>query len=117
MGTDYAYISLTKKQDGVYVTYAVCKNADKGYLEQERVLTKLNTDSVFFSVEVNKGAICSFSYSEDNKNYLSVGESFIAKPGRWIGTKLGYFCSRKDKTNDSGFADIDWIRIAATKNK
>ncbi len=117
MGTDYAYISLTKKQDGVYVTYAVCKNADKGYPEQERVITKLNTDSVFFSVEVNKGAICNFSYSEDNKNYISVGESFTAKPGRWIGTKLGYFCSRKDKTNDSGFADIDWIRIAATKNK
>ena len=43
--------------------------------------------------------------------YKVVGEKLIAKPGRWGGAKVGLFCTRTVKTNDSGFADIDWFRI------
>jgi Beta xylosidase C-terminal Concanavalin A-like domain len=117
MGMDYAYISLTKKQDGIYVSYAVCTNAIKENKEQEQVIAKLNGNSVFFTVEVKDGAVCTFSYSEDNKNFIPIDGSFSAKAGRWIGAKLGYFCSRMDQTNDSGYADIDWFRISAIENK
>ena len=117
MGMDYAYISLTKKQYGIYVSYTVCTNANKDNKEQEQIITKLNGNSVFFTVEVKEGAVCNFSYSEDNKNFILIDGSFIAKAGRWIGAKLGYFCSRMDQTNDAGFADIDWFRISSIGNK
>ena len=55
----------------------------------------------------------SFSYSNDGKTWtdLSDGFSFIAKPGKWIGAKFGFFCNRYSRTNDSGWMQIDWIQI------
>lgn len=38
-------------------------------------------------------------------------------PGRWIGAKVGLFATRPDKTNDSGFADVDWFRITPNTTK
>ncbi len=115
MGTDYAYLSLNKKQDGIYIIYSVCKNADKGNAEQERIISKIESNEIYFSVEVKKNAVCNFSYSADNKIFISVDESFIARPGKWIGAKFGFFCSRDVTTNDSGYADIDWCRISQIK--
>jgi len=51
-------------------------------------------------------AECRFLYSLDGKKYVSVGETFIAKPGRWIGAKWGFFCNRFSSKNDSGSLDI-----------
>ncbi|MBC7652059.1 MAG: hypothetical protein H7101_09955, partial [Deinococcales bacterium] len=35
--------------------------------------------------------------------------------GKWIGAKVGVFCTRQTQTNDSGFADFDWFRVEAVK--
>ncbi|OIR00114.1 Non-reducing end alpha-L-arabinofuranosidase BoGH43B precursor [mine drainage metagenome] len=117
MGTDYAYVSLIKKKDGIYIGYSVCKNADKGNAELERIISKTESNEIYFSIEVKKNAICNFSYSTDNKNFISIGESFPAKSGKWIGAKFGFFCSRNIATNDAGYADIDWCRVSALENK
>jgi len=60
---------------------------------------------------VNKGAVCEFSYSADGTTFKLIGEKLLAKPGRWVGAKVGLFCTRTAKTNDSGFSDVDWFRI------
>jgi len=112
-GTDYAYISLLKKTDGNYIQYAYCKEADKGKSESINEAGKLNGTDVFFRVRVNSGASCQFSYSEDGINFKELGDKLIAKPGRWVGAKLGLFCTRTSKTNDSGFADVDWFKLEA----
>ena len=62
-------------------------------------------------VAVTKGGVCVFSYSEDGSNFKTIGDKLIAKPGRWVGAKTGLFCTRTVKTNDSGYADIDWFRV------
>ena len=62
-------------------------------------------------VQVSAGAKCSFSYSEDGKQFAPAGDVFTALPGRWIGAKVGLFCTRTTVTNDAGFADIDWFRV------
>ena len=112
MGMDYAGISLIKKADGIYLQYSSCKQADKGNAETQRVIEKINnTGAVYLRVKVIKGAVCSFSYSYDNEKFTDVAETFTAQPGRWIGAKLGIFCTRITKTNDAGFADFDWFRI------
>ena len=111
MGSSYAYLSLIKKNDGLYLSYAVCNNADKGKAEEEKLLSNMQPEGLFFRVTVDTGAVCHFSYSTDGNSFTSVGEKFVAKPGRWIGAKIGFFCRRPLKTNDAGFADIDWFRI------
>ena len=62
-------------------------------------------------VTVLKGAQCSFSYSLDGQNFTNQPSSFTAEVGRWIGAKVGLFCTRETQTNDSGYADIDWFRV------
>jgi hypothetical protein len=35
MGTDYAYLSVTKKPEGLVVSQTICRNADRGAAEKE----------------------------------------------------------------------------------
>ena len=110
-GADYAFISLVKKADGNYISFSICKEADKGKTPTVQDGEKINSTDIYFRVIVTKGGICEFSYSEDGKIYTLLGDKLTAKPGRWVGAKVGMFCTRTVKTNDSGFADIDWFHI------
>jgi len=110
-GADYAYISLVKKADGNYVSFSICREADKGNKETVQDGEKINNVDIYFRVKVTRNAVCEFSYSEDGKTYKTIGEKLTARPERWVGAKLGLFCTRNIKTNDAGFADIDWFRI------
>jgi hypothetical protein len=111
LGSSYADLSVTKKSDGNYLSYTVCKDADKGHADSEQVISRLTDSIIFFRVKVNKGASCIFSYSTDGLVYKEMPDPFIAQPGKWIGAKIGYFCSRTTKTNDAGFVAIDWFRV------
>ncbi|MBL7737836.1 MAG: glycoside hydrolase 43 family protein [Chitinophagaceae bacterium] len=116
LGADYAYISLIKRTDGNYISYSICKEADRGKKETVQDGEKVSSADIYFRVKVTKGAVCEFSYSEDGISYRSFGEKLVAKPGRWVGAKVGLFCTRTVKTNDSGFADVDWFRVETPSN-
>jgi beta-xylosidase len=115
MGLSYVSIALKRTKDGVQIIYVVCENADKGSAENENVLGKLEGATVYFRVSVSKGAHCKFSYSIDGKKFMSAGNDFTAEPGKWIGAKVGFFCTRSVPTNDSGYADVDWFRVEGLK--
>lgn len=70
---------------------------------------------VYLRVKVGKGALCTFSYSLDGLNYTSIPGSFPAEEGQWIGAKMGLFAVKKEKNNDSGYADVDWFRVEAAQ--
>lgn len=111
MGEDYQYISL-QCIDGAYRLRVVrCKDARTEVRETELFSEPIDQNTVFFRIQVDKGAVCSFSYSLDGNEFREVGDTFQAKPGRWIGAKIGYFAVRDGVTNDSGTVDIDWFRI------
>lgn len=111
MGLSYANISVKSEKDGVYLVYAVCKDADKGKAEKETVITKLNNGEIYLRVQVTNGGECNFYYSTDGKAFTKCGEEFTAVVGRWIGAKVGIFCTRETQINDSGWADFDWFRV------
>jgi beta-xylosidase len=110
MGADYRYLSISKKADGNYLGLVTCRQADKGKAETEQDLEKVGGD-IYFRIIISKGAVCRFSYSTDGVAFKEAGDPFIAVPGRWIGAKLGFFFTKKLKTNDAGSVDIDWLRI------
>lgn len=111
LGADYAYVAVEKRADGNYISFSICKEADKGTKETAQDGQKITNTDIYFRVKVSVGAVCEFSYSEDGKSFKPIGEKLVAKPGRWVGAKLGLFCTRTVKTNDSGFADADWFRV------
>lgn len=111
MGYSYAGLAVKHKKEGNYLVYTSCKDAVKGTPEIETELGRLTTADVYFRVTVTKGAHCRFSYSTDGQHFANAGDTFQAEPGRWIGAKIGLYCTRTTQTNDAGFADVDWFRI------
>lgn len=111
MGTSYSFISLTRKEDGVHLTYNTCTNADKGNAETETMIAGISTNDVYLGLTVDSGAVCTFNYSMDGVTFTDIPDKFTAVPGKWIGATVGLFCTRTAVINDAGFADIDWIRI------
>ncbi len=111
LGADYAFVELQKKSDGVYLSYTECLQADKGKPENETVLKKITAQTIYLRVKVSAGAVCRFAYSENGNDFTAIEKTVTAKPGRWVGAKIGLFCLRSNSTNDAGFADVDWIRF------
>ncbi|GAB3986171.1 glycoside hydrolase 43 family protein [Spirosoma daeguense] len=112
MGLSYANLVLKSSKEGISLVYGVCKKASDGKPEAETVINKVNADQpVYLRVEVVDEAKCQFSYSLDGQSFTKTGEPFQAEVGRWIGAKLGIFCTRTTQINDSGYADFDWFRV------
>jgi hypothetical protein len=111
MGLDYSYIGVSFKDGKLYVAQATAKDADRRLPEYENVPFLLNSKEFFLRVKVDKGAMCSFSFSIDGKKFTNTGVPFKAREGRWIGAKVGFFFTRNAKFNDAGSADIDWFRF------
>ena len=115
MGADYAVLTIENRADGLILVQNVCRKADKKGKEEENASVKLSDNTLFLRVKVKKDsekeAICSFSYSVDGKKFISLGENFTAKPGKWIGAKVGLFITRPKAVNDGGWVDIDWFRV------
>jgi beta-xylosidase len=118
-GMDYSYIALEKTPTGFQVTHRLCNNANSGKPEQTIAKTAVPVDSVFLRVSVeesNPGDIipkvnCSFAYSLDGKNFMRLGGLFTAREGKWVGAKVGLFCTTTAQADTNDNADIDWIRF------
>lgn len=126
MGLDYAGLILENTADGVTLSQVECKKADKGKPEtvvasvaapaQTLYLRAIFSDtgrkilksegSADMIVEVN------FFYSLDGVSYSPLGTTFTLREGKWIGAKIGTFCTRPYiKSNDGGWVDVDWWRV------
>ena len=93
---------------------ASVKKHRKENRKSETVIAQINADSPYIcGLQVTEGAKCQFSYSLDGQNFTKTGEPFQAEVGRWIGAKMGIFCTRTTQINDSGYADFDWFRVEA----
>lgn len=126
MGLDYSALLINNTEQGVTLTQVQCIDADKGNVESINAAVNLaKNEEVYLRVKFSttgqtmtspgdghkKIMICKFSYSLDGKNYISLGETFNVRQGRWIGAKVGVFAQRPREFNDSGYADFDWFRI------
>ena len=114
-GSDYAYISLVKKYNQIFIIVKENIKADKNNEETEVAAFPVKGNNFYLEIMVEKGGICHFKFSDNEERLTTVEKSFIAKPGRWVGAKIGMFCLRNNITNDAGFADVDWFRIEKIK--
>jgi beta-xylosidase len=111
MGLDYAYVSVKQKPGGPFVSQTVVKDAESGGKGKEGAGVALKKNTFYLRVKVSKGAICTFSYSDDGAHFSPVGEPFAARKGKWIGAKVGLFAVRTGKTRETGYVDVDWFRV------
>lgn len=112
MGIDYGRMAIKTENGKLVLQSATCKNADKGTKEELVAGPTVESNTIWFRVQVVKGAECTFSYSFDGNSFTSLGNAFKAREGRWIGAKVGFYALREGIINDAGSADIDWFRIS-----
>lgn len=131
MGSDYAYISIVKTGMGYQICQASCIDAEAGTPEMVNEMIPINTNTLYFKVEVKNlspdqpeykayntavesvygNALCTFSYSTDGVHFNRAGKSFAARKAKWIGARVGLFAVRKGTTYETGYADFDWFRV------
>lgn len=126
MGMDYAALVLENTASGLTLSQVVCHGADKGQPEQVNASVGLKEGTVYLRVKFgcdgrkiaqSEGGhdllvTCDFSYSTDGRTFSPLDTTFQAREGKWIGAKVGTFCTRPAiRTNDGGWADVDWFRI------
>ena len=111
MGLDYSYLKVKRSNGSLYVSQVVCKNADKKGVETENGKYKLESNSFYLRVKISTGGTCDFYYSDDGEKFKSIGSSFTAREGKWIGAKIGFLALRNGVTNDAGNVLIDWFRV------
>lgn len=126
MGMDYAALVLENTASGLTLSQVVCHGADKGQPEQVNASVGLKEGTVYLRVKFgcdgrkiaqSEGGhdllvTCDFSYSTDGRTFSPLGTTFQAREGKWIGAKVGTFCTRPAiKASDGGWADVDWFRI------
>lgn len=111
MGLNYAYVSVKKRSDGLYVSQTICNDADKQTAEKETPGVRVTGDKMYLRVKVGEDALCNFSYSVDGKTFAPMGEPFSARQGKWIGAKIGIFAIGSGDASEMGYADFDWFRV------
>jgi len=111
MGMDYAFLAVEKMTSGYRVIMTSCKNANNAGKEVEEASVAYANSSILLRVQVAPGAICHFSYSRDGKQFTTLGKSFAARAGKWIGAKVGLFCLTPTGAQTEGYADFDWFRF------
>lgn len=126
MGMDYAALVLENTASGLTLSQVVCHGTDKGQPEQVNASVGLKEGTVYLRVKFgcdgrkiaqSEGGhdllvTCDFSYSTDGRTFSPLGTTFRAREGKWIGAKVGTFCTRPAiKASDGGWADVDWFRI------
>lgn len=117
MGMSYAGIVLQSQHDSIFIKRIVCNGAEAGNPETVINIAKANQPEIYFRVTVRKGGLCSFSYSYDGKEFTKAGDDFKAVEGKWIGAKVGLFATGSQKSNDCGYADVDWFRVEAVSEE
>ena len=115
MGYSYNGLALKSKKDGIYLVQTLVKDAVKGNSESEKAIMKLTNGTIYLRVKVTTGAKCIFGYSIDGKSFTYLNDVFVAEVGRWIGARLGLYCTRSAVINDAGWVDVDWFRVEAVE--
>ena len=111
MGSDYAWIGLRKRGDDLMLVQVSCNAADLGGVEKETAAVKLKSPTAWLRVHVSADAKAQFSYSIDGISFAGIGTELTAKPGRWIGAKVGLFALGSGGGPEYGYADFDWFKV------
>lgn len=111
MGIDYSSLSLVKTATGFELQQIICLDSEKQTPEKLIVKKELSKNEIYLRIQVKEKGLCVFSYSLDGKEFSSIGESFTARQGKWIGAKVGLFCLNPLQVGPRGHADVDWFRV------
>jgi hypothetical protein len=111
-GLDYSALSVYRDGSGkTQLELGVCTGADRDRPEDLVKQLGIDGDVVWLRVEVMEPGECRFAFSADGETFTRIGESYQAQPGKWMGAKIGLFCTAAVESAASGHADFEFFRV------
>jgi hypothetical protein len=101
MGLEHAALEVQCGADGYVVRL----------LKNQEVVAETRCDKAKLRVTVADGGLCQFGVVRSDGKFQALGPAFQAKPGRWIGAKVGIYCFTANPNNTTGYADFAYFRI------
>ena len=124
MGWDYARFGLTERDDSFVLQLVECADAEQGAAEVVHDIVEIKPDKIYpagllsnmecsvgLKVNVATDGCCRFAYSTDGKKFIEVPYVFMARAGKWIGAKVGFYSITPADIADRGWIDIKDITI------
>ncbi len=115
MGRDYAALSVARTARGFDVSLAVARGADADGPERIEAREAVPGGRVQLRAAVGAGARVSFAFSTNGTTFTPIGAPFEARPGAWVGAKVGVFAATRTE-GAAGEADVDWFRVDASSS-
>ena len=122
-GLDYSALCIENAGDGFGISLVTCEKADKGGAEKRVALAKAGSKEfrkgsfsrtvcgpVWLRVKIGADASVKYSYSIDGVKFKDAGRDVVAKEGKWVGARVGFFCENFAESG-KGWMDIDYIRF------
>ena len=123
MGRSYASLVVRRMGDAFLLQRLDCDGADEGGQEATTTLATLQPTrrdtipyspavylDIYLRMKVSDGQ-CRFYYSTDGRHYHEAGTPFTMRPGKWIGAKMGYVATCRNRQSNRGWIDADWFRV------
>ena len=123
MGLDYSALVVKRVGQEFQLLQITCKAADKGKAHEEHLIATLKPtaeDKIPYRPGIHKdiymrmtiaNSKMHFAYSLDGKKFVSCGEEFKMREGKWIGAKFGFLAVESAGKADRGWVEADWVRI------
>ncbi len=111
-GTDYAWVGVEHASAGRAVVFKICPGARDGNAERVVATLPAPDGPVYLRVEWLPGGLCRFGVSFDGRDFTIFVETFAARPGRWVGAKVGVFAAAAAGQPTRAPADFAWFRVA-----
>lgn len=110
-GYDYAWLGLRATADGVQLVQDVRLDAAEKASAQTTVVQPKVDGPVWLRVTITEGKQCRFACSLDGKQFAPAGVTFTAKPGRWVGAKVGLFALGQPDAPATGWGDFHRFEV------
>lgn len=109
-GEDYAWIGVhyDEQTKGLQIGFASCRNAREACKESFEADMPLKGNKLTLRATMIAGGGVVFAYKTEDGRFRSIGELFQARPGRWVGAKIGVFArSVEADSKRIDYVDVD----------
>lgn len=112
LGETYAWVGMQRTETGFEIVRGEMpggRDVDEG----PRVALPPDVRRAQLRVTVSDGARCRFSYrAAEGGAFTELGGEFVARPGRWVGAKMGLFADAP-QAGGGDAADFTWFHVEA----
>lgn len=112
LGTDYAWVGVERTPAGRALVLRTCLGAADGKGERVAATLPAPDGPVRLRVEWRPGGLCRFGVSSDGRDFTLLEPGFTARPGRWVGARVGVFAATASGAPAGAPADFAWLRVA-----